>query len=162
AAAMPGCWFGRDYHDGYNLRIPEVQRLREGAAVLVLAARVKAAAGDTRGALADVALVLRIARHINEPMLIAFIVAPGVEENGTRALEEVLARTTPKAEDLAPLAAEEAGDFREDLLRCMRMEEAAASAFFASLSDPATTKWLEEDPHVGGLWAFRSSFYRVF
>jgi hypothetical protein len=162
AAARPGCWFGHDYHDGFNLRLPEVQGMREGAAVLACEAVVKAAAGDSRGAIADLALVFRIARHIDEPILISFLVARAVEQFGARALEAVLAVTTPRAEDLAPLLAEGESPAREGLVRALRMEEATGSAFFATLSDPDSTKWLEQDTGAEAMWIFRSSFYRVF
>jgi hypothetical protein len=163
AAARPGCWFGHDYQDGFNLRLPEVQSLREGAFVLALDALAKAAAGDGSGAARDIALVFRIARHINEPTLITFLVARAVEQIATRALEEVLSRSTPPAEDLALVAREGHTTVRDDLVRAMRMEESAGCALFATLSEPTATRWLEQDlGDPAGLRIIQSSFYRVF
>jgi hypothetical protein len=162
AAAMPSCWFGHDYHDGFNLRLPELLRLRDGASLLILSALAKAGEGDSRGAVADLALVFRMAKHLNDPTLITFVAARAIERDGTRALEAILARATPRAEDLAPLAAAGETHSREELVCVLRMEEAAASAFFATLSDPSSTRWLVKDADSPGIWLLKGSFYRVF
>jgi hypothetical protein len=169
AAAMPSCWFAHDYHDGFDMLLPELDRMRYGAGLLVLEALVKAHDGNSRAALLDLALVFRMARHLNDPTLITFMVSRAIERDGTRALEEVLARGAIRAEDLAGLLGEPVRHSRRELLRILRMEEAAASSLFAALGEASSTpRWLAE--HAGeptlsnriGMWVLNSSFYRVF
>src|SRR5262249_46091338 len=57
AAALPACSFERDYFASADLLLPELQQMREGAALLSLDARSRARRGDARGALEDVAAV---------------------------------------------------------------------------------------------------------
>jgi hypothetical protein len=172
AAVMPDCWFGHDYHDGFGLLLPELERMRDGARLLLLNALVEAHDGNSRAALRDISLVFRMARHLNDPTLITFLTARTIERDGTRALEEVLAVTAVRPEELAPLLAEGESHSREELLRTLRMEEAAGAGFFATLTDSADAAQALEQfagPRTGryvsegiARWVVRSSFYRVF
>jgi hypothetical protein len=164
AAAMPDCWFAHEFHDGMNLRLPQLPQMRDGARLLILNALAWAPAGESQKALGELALVFQMAKHLNDPTLITFLTARFVEINGTKALEEILSRGKLKPEDLAPLAAQRQTPSHHELMRALRMEEAAISAFFATLSEPQSTTWLEKDGGMGavGMWVLRSSWYRVF
>lgn len=169
AASMPDCRFGHDYQEGFSLLLHEPERMRDGARLLLLGALLQAHAGNALAAFQDVALVFRMAKHLNDPTLITFLGARALERDGTRTLEQVLALVPARGEDLAPLLAEGETHAREGLLRALRMEEAAASGLFASLADSSSGPQ-GLDAILGpssadrrfGTWILRSSFYRVF
>jgi hypothetical protein len=165
AAAVPACSFERDYLASADLLLPELQSMREGASVLFLDARSKARRGDARGALEDVAALLGMARHANEPILIALLVSAAIDRLGTSALEEVLARAAAKPEDLARLAVPDVS-YRQALRRSLQMEEVAFGLPLLLTGTSALTgprsKWLGEIVDPGGQWVLVSSFYRVF
>src|SRR5262249_60186537 len=71
AAAMPACSFEHDYFLWISMPVPEVQRLRQAATLLAYDALAKAADGDARGALDEVAAIYGVAGHVNDPLMIA-------------------------------------------------------------------------------------------
>ncbi len=94
-------------------------RLERAMIVMALDARARAADGDARGALDDVASVLRAARQAYADVGVA---APlhypsSIEDSGLRALEDVLQLTEVKPADLNGLPLE--GDYpgRKDMAR---------------------------------------------
>jgi hypothetical protein len=169
AAAMPGCSFERDYSRGIELRLPELDQLRHGARLLALDARARAAHGDGPPALADVAALYGIARHINEPILISIFVAAAIEEMGARALEGVLAHTTPQPEQLARLSASlgQGASYRTQVQRAFQMEEAALGlSSFTMLAGENAAEWSRAFGTLGGGEVggrvLSSPVYRVF
>jgi hypothetical protein len=169
AAAMPGCSFERDYSRGIELSLPELDQLRHGARLLALDARARAAHGDGAAALADVAALFGIARHLNEPILISTFVAAAIEEMGVRALEEVLAHATPQPEQLAPLSASlgQGTSYRTQVQRGFQMEEVAMGlSSFAMLAGEDSAEWSRAFAALGGYEVggrvLASPVYRVF
>jgi hypothetical protein len=169
AAAMPGCSFERDYSRGIELRLPELEQLRHGARWLALDARARAAHGDGAAALADVAALIGIARHLNEPILISSLVAAAIEEMGVRALEEVLAHTTPPPGPLAELSASlgQETSYRTQVQRAFQMEGVAMGlSSFAVLAEGDSAKWSRAFAPLGvheiGARILCSPVYRVF
>jgi hypothetical protein len=169
AAALPGCSFAWDYSRGIELRLPELQQLRHGARLLALDARARAARRDGPSALADVAALFGIARHLNEPILISIFLAAAVEEMGVRALEEVLAHTTPQPGQLAPLSASlgQGASYRTQVRRAFQMEEAAMGlSSFAMLAGENTAECSQALGALCGEQAagrvLCSPLYRVF
>jgi len=136
AAAMPGCYFERDYaRPSLDMTLPELAMLREAARLLAADARVKAADGQVRAALENVAAIHAIAGHVTgEPMLVSGLVAVAVNETGLSALEGILTATTPAAADLAALPRDETTSLRRVLNRCLIGEEAFGLSAFAMLS----------------------------
>jgi hypothetical protein len=164
AAAMPTCSFERDYFASGDLLLPELQQMREGAAVLSLDARSKARRGDARGALVDVAALFGMARHANEPILIALLVSAAIDRVGTIALEDVLAHATPKPEDLARLPLREVS-YRQALRRSIQMEEVALGLPLVTATGGGPgggSKWLGKIIDPPGQWVLDSPFYRIF
>lgn len=169
-AAMPDCSFDYDYQEGFAMRMPELQQLRDAARVLLLEALAKAHAGDVSVALKDVALALGAAKHLNDPAPITFLVARAIERECTHALEAILAHADPRRpEDLAPLLAEPELHSRAAVLRCLRLEEVTAAALFASLTDSSGSQqgleYVMGEPNADsrfGALVLASSFYRVF
>ena len=84
-AAQPGCWFERDYFQGWAMLLPELQQVRRGAVLLACDSLVLAAQGNSRLALQDVAAIFAIARQLDEPVLVSMLVSIAVEEIGFRA-----------------------------------------------------------------------------
>jgi hypothetical protein len=167
AAAMPGCSFGRDYFLSLDLPLPELERFRRGAELLALDARTRAARGDARGALDDVAAIFSMARHANEPILLCLVISAAVDRTGVAALEEVLGRTA--APDLTRLALADVS-YRRAVQRAIQMEEAALGVpFMLTVVTPTerdSARWFAQIQGGEVHWlasAFLASpFYRVF
>lgn len=166
-AALPGCWFEHDYFQSFALLLPELQQLSHAADLLALNALARAADGDGRAALDDVAAILGIARHLNHPLLISLLVSAAVERKGIGALQEVLARTPVGPEDLARLPLEEGSAFRKRLQRACLVEETwGGLSVFPLLGGGAASetpvRWLAEDVGAVAARVFASPVYRVF
>lgn len=168
AAAMPACWFEHDYFLAGDLLLPELQRLRDGAALLACDALSQAAHGEGRVAWEDVRAIFGMSRHINDPILISVLVAIAIEKTGARALEGVLALLPPAPEDLARWPLDESFSYHRSLRRSFQMEEAAFGlSSFAMFATPdsarklLTAGWMEPLPPPA-LWLFESPVYRVF
>jgi hypothetical protein len=165
AAAMPGCSFEHDYSLGISMPIPELVRLPHAATLLAYDALAKAADGDARGALDDVAAIYGAAGHISDPLLIAVLVATGIDKTGTKVLEDALSLATPAPADLARLNPPEEAYYRRAVRRAMATEDVIfGMTTFASLAegdqsviDAAST--MMNHFSVGIL---ASPFYRVF
>jgi hypothetical protein len=125
AAAMPGCSFDHDYSLGFAMPIPEMTRLPHAATLLAYDALVKAADGDSRAALADVAAIYGVASHMTEPVLIAVKVAAGIEMTAGRVLRDVIELSKPAAADLAQLPLADTVSYRRAVRRAMVTEETA-------------------------------------
>src|SRR5439155_15627920 len=95
AAVMPGCSFEHDYSLGISMPLPELHRLPHAATLLAYDALVKAEDGDARGALDDVAAIYGVAGHVSDPLLVAVMVAVGIDKTWTKVLEDVLSLATP-------------------------------------------------------------------
>jgi hypothetical protein len=165
AAAMPGCWFERDYFQSIDLLLPEIDKLRHGANLLALDARAKARRGDVRGALDSAAAVFGVARHANEPILICLITSAAMDRTAAVTLEDVLARATPKPDDLGRVTIPDVS-YRDDLRRCIQTEEAALGLpVILSAVDPAdagAAKWLHHHVPPLAVRTLDSPLYRVF
>lgn len=148
AADRPGCRFVRDWsRAGFDLRLPELQSLRDAGRFLALAARRNAAEGDGRAALADVVRLHRMATHIaDEPCLISGLVAMAIDTVAIDTLVAILPHVS--ADDAAALDDVALGDFLRatpSLQRQLLGEEAFAISTFAGLANGS--------PHVAGLAA---------
>src|SRR5262249_26110801 len=73
AAAMPRCAFDHDYSETFMMRLPEQENLLRPAALLAPDAAIQADDGPLQPARRDVAAILGIARHANEPVLICLL-----------------------------------------------------------------------------------------
>lgn len=137
AAAMPDSYFEHNYaQPSFSELMPELWQMRHGADLLVLDARCKAADGNARGALEDVNCLFAMAAHArSEPMVVCVMSAAAIDSMAARTLEDVLASTRPKAEDLAALAIDEGSPYQQSMARAFRMEEAFVLGFFTTLTE---------------------------
>ena len=137
AAAMPDCYFEHNYaQPSFDMLLPEISQMHHGADLLVLDARCKAADGNARGALEDVNCLYAMAAHTrSEPIVVCVLVAAAIDGMAARTLEDVLASTRPKAEDLAALAIDEGSPYQQSMARALRMEEAVVLGFFTTLTE---------------------------
>jgi hypothetical protein len=165
AAARPDCWFEHNYTQPFDTLLPELEQLRHGATLLALDALAQATGGDRRAALEDVAAVFGIAGHVRQPLLISVAVAVAIAKSGTKALEDVLALTAPRAEDLAALALAEGVSYRRYCQWACRMEEAwGLSAFGVLAAEGAAGQFRELEEVLGPapMVVFQSPLWRVF
>jgi hypothetical protein len=169
AAAMPDCWFEHDYSAGIGMLLPEVGSLHEGALLLAHDALSKAAHGQSAPALDDLAAVFGIARHIKEgePFLISVSLGHSLDQVGTRALEEVLALSPPRADELGRLSLSDHPSNQRLLQRACEMEEPLFGLpAFAMLAAPESTLALIDWLRLGGghlpTLVENALIYRVF
>jgi hypothetical protein len=139
AAAMPGCYFEHDYsRPRFDMVMLDAARTSQwmGAWTLFsLSARVKATAGQSDAALAEVETMLRMARHREaEPFLLWLLLGASMEGRAADTLEYVLAHTHPTAARLAAFDVAPSRVYRSLLPRALRMEEAAAESMVSMLA----------------------------
>jgi hypothetical protein len=164
-AAKPGCWFERDYFQGFE-PFPDLKQLQRGTTLLAYDALASATQGSARLALQDVAAIFEIARQLDEPGLASLLESIAIEEKGFRVLQDVLERAPPKKEDLEVVSLHPSEPYRGMLHRAMQMHEAVGLSCFGMLStEPLPHFFLtlegdKEDPSLAAI--FGSSFYRVF
>ncbi|HYG74047.1 MAG TPA: hypothetical protein VEK08_03495 [Planctomycetota bacterium] len=161
-AAMPGCYFDRDYSNpSLDMQLPELAQMRAGARLLAVSARARAADGDVKGAVEDVAAIWSMSRHMmGEPLLISGLVSVAMANIGDLTLEGVLRTRTPSAQDLAPLVNDTISFYPRALRRCLMTEQAFGLSAFAMLSGDQDAKLVyqsiglrgELDSVVGPLW----------
>lgn len=145
AAAMPDCWF--ESNDAY----PQdplgsfgggVGNFRSGASYLALDALAHAAASDTRTALEDVAAMYGLARHLNDPAAVAFLVANSIEADAGRTLEAVFDLAPVRPEDPPRLTIEEGARVYPRMRRSLRFDEALNYSVFGVYEPKGTMTWL--------------------
>ena len=144
AAALQGCYFERDYaRPSIDLPMPEMARLRESARLLAADARCKAADGQVRAALENVAAMQSVSRHVAaEPIVISYLVSVAIDSLALDTLEGILITTQPSAADLAALPMDETTSFQRALRRSLVGEEAFGLSAFSMLSLDTPTRTL--------------------
>lgn len=172
AARKPGCVFDHDYSEGYEMRIPEVQSLRNGCSLLAADAVSKAAQGDNQTALADVNAIFGISSHLkSQPFFVGLLVAIAAESDGARAFEKVLEllasppRKGIKPLNLAELSFPPGPTFSQLLPRCLQMEEIAGIGIFLDMSyfrKRGESSVFYNELGAAGSWFLSSIIYRVF
>jgi hypothetical protein len=165
AAAMPGCYFERDYgRPSISMPLPELLPLRRGARLLALDAIYSAADGNYRRAVEDVNAILLMAEHIGgEPLLISEMVAIAVDRVAIQSLQVIIANFHVPVGDLAALKISDTVSFRVLFQRGLRGEEALRLATFADVGsgrmkfsniDAGHPYWIADPP--------LSAAYRIF
>ncbi len=166
AAAMPGCSFAHDYSKGFEMPMPDLNRMRRAAILLAYDARAKAEDGDAHGALADIGAIYGVTSHINDPVLIALVVAIAAEKSGAKALEDVLSLCKPTAADLAQLSLPDRASHRRALRNALAGTDALGLASFKYVaymtSDSPVVQFFGSDPGRARTWALVSPFYRLY
>ena len=163
AAAMPDCYFEHNYDQPYfDILLPELGHTRQGAHLLLLDARCKAADGNARGALEDINCVLAMAAHArSEPFIVCVLSAASLDGMAVKALEDTLASTRPKAEDLAAVTIEESAPYQRSMARAFRMEEAFVLGFFSTATEDSEALRAVKAPAAFVMEPF-ASVWRVF
>ena len=104
AAAMKDCRFPIDLMAGFNVRLPHLAQLRGGAKMLRLEAMLRTENGNTDAAVDSIVSILGVANALRqEPILISELVRISCIAIAGGALEYVLNRATPSAEQIARL-----------------------------------------------------------
>ena len=131
AEAGDGC-FETDWTQGPALLLPHLSALRAATRALSAEAILRARAGDARGALDDVRLMLRLRRLVDgEPILISRLVAYAMDGVATGTLHGVLDLCPADPEAARTVLAElEGREERNNLHRVLLGEAAAAIEVF--------------------------------
>jgi hypothetical protein len=161
AAAMPNCRFDYAESRGVNMHFGERKPVHFGSDLLSLSALTQAADGNGRGALADIALCFRMARHVNDMKDLGLGDSFWIELDTAATLEAVLALGAPPAEDLTRLQIEPGRDARRDAQRLLTIWEAALEGSFDDVSRLVGLRMLHSDTPAVRL-VFESVPYRVF
>jgi hypothetical protein len=140
ASRKSDCRFDRDYSNGFNVLLPELNTLQEGSFLFVLDGLAEASRGDSLRAQADVASLLRMPRHLNEPLPVNVAYATRIERMATTLLEKLLAtqfqgKSAVRDPELARLLTSSADDsrFLWFLRRACKGEEALCVANFSTI-----------------------------
>lgn len=87
AAALPRCWFDRDWKEGMAVLMPEFATMKGAAKLIALRASIAAQSGDSKSALKDAARIFQLARQArDEHTAIAHLVSEAIEAIGLREL----------------------------------------------------------------------------
>ncbi|MHC4202396.1 MAG: hypothetical protein ACYSU0_20580 [Planctomycetota bacterium] len=126
AASMPDHYFEARYVPPRpDVRMPDLVAWYAPANLLALDARHRAAKGDVRGALEDVAAIWGMARHpAGSHMLIGCMFAVGTDAVGSGPVQEVLASGPVRRADLRGFPLDPDVSFTEMHARARKMEEA--------------------------------------
>ncbi|MHC4250593.1 MAG: hypothetical protein ACYS9X_15810 [Planctomycetota bacterium] len=126
AASMPDYYFETQYvPPDPGMRMPKLLTLRHAADLLALDARHRAAKGDMRGALEDVAATWGMARHVADaPTLIICLFAVAVDAVGSGPVQDVLASGPVRRADLQGLPLDPDVSFVEAHTKGWKMESA--------------------------------------
>jgi|GEM_PF-4452427 len=102
AAAKPYLRLNLDFREGYDLMLPHLPKIREGAKRLAAEALVAAENGEPERAAEAITAIFRIAIHLSEEAtLISHLTRVTLETTGKTTLERVFARTEIPADALA-------------------------------------------------------------
>jgi len=153
AAEVPACHWGFQFSKGFDALMPQLARARFLAFVLVADARVRAADGDTRGALERCLMTDEFARHIGDDTLISYLVSIAVRDVGYRCMKDVMGQASGDVALLEWLKRELATTSegavtpmrslkieREIALSTLRMENAEQYAHLAAPGDEEKQK----------------------
>lgn len=87
AAALPRCWFDRNWADGMAVLMPEFATMKSAAKLIALRGSIAAQRGDSKSALKDAARIFQLARQAREEhTAIAHLVSEAIEAIGMREL----------------------------------------------------------------------------
>lgn len=101
ASQREHCVFPRDWSKGMDVIFPEFTRMKTFARVCSARAEVAAEASDWRTALDSLAVGMRIAKHAEEPILIAHLVSVAIEAIQLRSFEGLVAQFSRNAQFLS-------------------------------------------------------------
>jgi hypothetical protein len=140
ASRKNDCRFDHDFSNGFNVLLPEVNTLQEGSFLFVLEGLAEGARGDSLRAESEVASILRMSRHLNEPLLVNVGVAAAIERKAATLLEKLLAtpnrsKSAIRDAELARLLGSSADDSRLlwHFRRACKGDEALIVASFTSV-----------------------------
>ncbi|MBL9125976.1 MAG: hypothetical protein JNG90_20200 [Planctomycetaceae bacterium] len=163
AAARPGCYFDRDYsRPRYDMRLPEIQDLRQSAFLLAVDARNRSTRGDTAGALENIQALYRMADHAaTDPLIVCVLVGIAIDRLATDVLQHVLQENPPTSDQLQGVVISPGVSHAERLDRAMRMEEAASLGVFSDFDQRGAAILINE--HADEIAVLgKSALYRVF
>jgi len=106
AAEIPTCDWGRDHSQGFDLLLPELSKVRKVAYLLTADAQTMADSGDHKAALSKCLTMHKMARHVNEDLIISCLVSTSVNNLANQRIREVLSTMPQDAKTLAWLRSE--------------------------------------------------------
>lgn len=124
ASALPRCQFPVNWTGGADAQFPHYAGARRLARILGAHARLCAIDGRRREAMADVAAILGIARHVGqEPVLLASLVEYAIISTARATLQNVLRECSPRPSECTSVVEALAGmDLRTAMVRMLEGE----------------------------------------
>ncbi len=136
-ASKPDCYFDHDYaSSGWDTLIPEISDMRAVTNLLLIHAHWAAATGDLKTALADLAAVRTMARHITcEPFAVVMTFAAMIDRSVFASLQSILRNRTVSQEELAAFQFEDLYSYRRELPRVLQSDEAMTLTMFSDIDE---------------------------
>jgi hypothetical protein len=101
AAEVTTCDWGRDHSQGFDLLLPELSKVRKMAYLLTADAQTFAQDGDHKAALSKCLTMHRMARHVNDDLLISYLVSTSVNNLANERIRDVLSTMPQDSKALA-------------------------------------------------------------
>ncbi|MEA3224561.1 MAG: hypothetical protein U9Q07_01325 [Planctomycetota bacterium] len=101
AAEIPTCDWGRDHSQGFDLLLPELSKVRKMAYLLTADAQTFAQDGDRKAALSKCLTMHKMARHVNDDLLISYLVSTSVNNLANERIRDVLSTMPQDSKTLA-------------------------------------------------------------
>jgi hypothetical protein len=149
AASMPSYYIEAQYvPPDPNMQTPPLLPFHTAGYLLALDARLRAAEGDMRGALEDVATSWGMARHIAEmPTDLGCMFAVSIDSTGSKPVEDVLASGDVRREDLNGFPLDPDISFMKAHVRGWKMETAFLLHAVAESSTWDAQGMMHSSPH---------------
>lgn len=140
ANTMPACRFEHDYaRPSISMLLPELNKCRNAAQLLALAARHDAVTGNAPQAVDDINAIFRLARAAgSDPIIVSGLVQIGIDAVGVKTLETVLPHVS-RADELQRLRIGDVDAVRRQARRSLTGEEAFGLSFFSDLASGRLT-----------------------
>jgi hypothetical protein len=133
----PGCYFEHGYSQPrIDMKLPEIQSMRQLARLLMLDARCKTAIGDYRAAIEDVnTLYVLSSQNGFAPFMVSNLVSASINEMAGETLQYILHLNQIGEEDLKTIKLNDLVSYQKNTLRAFQYEEAMRLSACIELSN---------------------------
>ena len=106
ASERENCDWGINYSEGMSVLIPHLSKMRILARLVITDAKILAEQGDYEGALNRCTSVLKMAQHVNDGIIINYLVGISLRDLANNCIRSILGNMQPDSETLNWLKSE--------------------------------------------------------